>query len=138
MKLSVPDVSALQPVDTVPIKSEEAREQARLVAALRFHWSKIELRKDRPIIFAIPNGGQRDAREGANLKVQGVLAGIPDLGIILPNGQCLWVEMKASDGRLSKSQVGVHDHMSELAHMIVTAYSAEEALNKLSRINWGF
>ena len=138
MKIPLPDVRALQPLSTIPIKTEEAREQARLVAALRFHWSKIVTLADRPIVYHVPNGGQRDPREAANLKVQGALAGVPDLDIVLPQGRSLKVEMKASDGRLSKSQIELHDHLSALGHPVITAYSAEDALEKLQRINWEF
>lgn len=139
MKIPLPDVSVLQPVETLQFfRGEEAREQARLVAALRRHWSNIPNMAHRPIVYHVPNGGQRDPREAANLKVQGALAGVPDLEIVLPLGRSLKVEMKASDGRLSKSQVELHDHLSALGHPVITAYSAEDALDKLQRINWEF
>ena len=138
MKIPLPDKAALQPLSTVPIKAEEACQQARLVAALRRHWSNIPKLAERPIIYHVPNGGQRDPREAANLKVQGALAGVPDLEIVLPQGRSLKVEMKASDGRLSKSQIELHDHLSALGHLVITAYSAEDALEKLQRINWEF
>ena len=130
----IPANSALQPAHTVPIKKEEAREQARLVACLRYHWSKIFDDNIRPIIFHIPNGGSRDAREASNLKVQGVLAGVPDLCLVLPEGGIIWVEMKAKDGRVSVSQTNLHGHFTELAHRIIVAYSAEEALDKLREV----
>lgn len=137
-KIPLPSASALQPLSTIPIKAEEAREQARLVAALRCHWSKIVDLSERPIIYHVPNGGKRDPREATNLKVQGALAGVPDLEIVLPHGRSLKIEMKASDGRLSASQIELHDHMSALGHAVITAYSAEDALNKLQHVNVEF
>ena len=132
--IPLPDNSALQPAATVPIKKEEAREQARLVAGLRFHWSHIFDDSLRPVVFHIANGGSRDAREASNLKVQGVLAGVPDLCIVLPEGGIIWVEMKAKDGRVSVAQVNLHAHFTELGHRIIVAYSAEEALDKLREV----
>ena len=132
--IPLPDNSALQPAHTVPIKKEEAREQARLVAGLRFCWSKIPYNSLRPVVFHIANGGSRDAREASNLKVQGVLAGVPDLCIVLPEGGIIWVEMKAKDGRVSVAQVNLHAHFTELGHRIIVAYSAEEALDKLREV----
>lgn len=132
-RIPVPNDCDLQPVETVPIKKEEAREQARLVAALRRRWSVIADESQRPLIFAVPNGGSRDAREAANLKTQGVLAGVPDLGIILPCGEICWIEMKASDGRVSGSQTLLHAHFDKLGHEVITAYSAEEALAALRK-----
>jgi len=130
MFVPIPDDFELQPADTVPIKKPEAREQARLVAALRKRWHLLP-DEARPIVFHIPNGGSRNALEATNLKTQGVLAGIPDLQIVLPGGGGVWVEMKAEDGRVSKKQVDVHAHLRALDHTILVAYSAEEALGLL-------
>lgn len=129
--IPLPLNSELQPTDTVPIKREEAREQARLVAGLRRCWAKIEEDECRPVVFHIPNGGHRDPREASNLKVQGVLAGVPDLCIVLPFGGVVWIEMKASDGKTSVSQVALHSNFKALNHGVLLAYSAEEALDKL-------
>ena len=129
----IPDNYELQPAETVPIKKPEAREQARLVACLRRKWSSVENLALRPVIFHIPNGGSRNALEGANLKTQGVLAGVPDLLIVMPFGETIWVEMKAEDGSRSKKQVDLHAHFDELGHEVITAYSAEEALDKLRK-----
>lgn len=131
-RIPVPNDCDLQPVETVPIKKEEAREQARLVAALRRCWHLLP-DEMRPVIAHIPNGGGRDAREAANLKVQGVLAGMPDLIIVCPCGETQWIEMKASDGRVSGSQTLLHAHFDKLGHEVITAYSAEEALAALRK-----
>lgn len=133
--IPLPRDAELQPASTVPIKKEEAREQARLVAALRFCWSKIFDDSERPIVFHIPNGGQRDAREGANLKTQGVLSGVPDLEIICPGGKTFRIEMKAKDGRESVAQVQLREHMRALGHLVFVAYSAEGALAELRKHN---
>lgn len=128
--IPLPDEFELQPIDTIPKMAEEAREQCRLVAALRRCWK--DLPKNRkPIVFAIPNGGQRDAREGANLKAQGVLAGVPDLCIIRPKNVVIWVEMKAKGGKVSPAQLDMHIDMGELEHDVIVAYSAEDAIQKL-------
>lgn len=127
----IPDDFELQTPDTVPIKKPEAREQARLVAALRCKWSKIESLAHRPVVFHIPNGGSRNAMEASNLKTQGVLAGVPDLCIVMPCGEIIWVEMKALDGRVSPFQQALHKQFDALGHETLVAYSAEEALAKL-------
>jgi hypothetical protein len=132
MRIPVPEDSDLQPAETVPIKREEAREQARLVAALRRQWHLLP-DEYRPVVFHVPNGGARDAREAANLKVQGVLAGIPDLVIVCPFGEIVWIEMKARDGKVSKVQKDLHPHFVKLGHEPIVAYSAEEALAALRR-----
>lgn len=52
----------------------------------------------------VPNGGLRSKREAARLKWQGVLAGAPDIIVPLPEGRCLWLEVKAAGGALSAEQ----------------------------------
>ena len=133
--IPIPDDFELQPAHTVPIKKPEGREQARLVACLRCKWSKIEDVTRQPIIAAVPNGGQRDAREASNLKTQGVLAGMPDLIILFPDAFSVFIEMKAPDeGRLSLSQKGLHPHIVGLGYVLIVAYSAEEALDELRKL----
>ena len=132
--IPLPRDAELQPASTVPIKDEEGREQARLVSALRCCWSKIFDGSGRPLVWHVPNGGQRDAREGANLKTQGVLAGVPDLEIACPRGLNIRIEMKAGDGRLSAAQKGLIAHLTELGHPTIVAYSAEDALAQLREL----
>ena len=133
MLLPVPADDELQPANTVPIKKPEAREQARLVAGLRKCWAKLD-EYERPLIWHIPNGGSRNAMEASNLKTQGVLAGIPDLEIAAPGGLTVRIEMKAPKGMVSLLQAGIHRQMEALGHIIITAYSAEEALVKLREL----
>lgn len=46
------------------------------------------------VIWHIPNGGYRAAREAKKLKDMGVRPGVADLACILPNGQTGYIEMK--------------------------------------------
>ncbi len=52
------------------------------------------------LLYAIPNGGSRDTREAANLKRQGVKAGVPDLFLPVARGgkHGLYIEMKRREG----------------------------------------
>ena len=57
-------------------------------------------------LFAVPNGGRRDAVTGAKLKAEGVLAGVADL-ILLKSNQdygALLIEMKTRRGTQQKTQ----------------------------------
>lgn len=59
------------------------------------------------LLFAIPNGGHRDAVTGAMLKAEGVRAGVPDLFLAVPKHprHGLFIEMKkAKGGRVSDRQ----------------------------------
>lgn len=84
-------------------------------------------------LFAIPNGGSRDAREGANLKASGVKAGVWDLQLpIARHGfHGLWIEMKYGDNDLSEKQTEWGNRMLLAGWKVVvawTAYDAEKAI----------
>ena len=82
----------------------EHSEQVRFV-----NWVKKQSLID-PIyemLFAIPNGGKRSLRVGADLKLEGVKPGVPDLMFAVPKGgyHGLFIEMKrVKGGYLSKEQ----------------------------------
>ena len=78
------------------------------------------------LIYAIPNGGARGRSQGATLKAEGVLAGMPDLHI--PELR-LWIEMKASGGCLSPVQREMHGRLRGQGQTVVTCFSTEEAIN---------
>lgn len=82
-------------------------------------------------IFHIPNGGSRNVREAANLKRQGVVAGVPDLCIpLVRGGFCgLYIEMK----RNAKSTVTVEqrkwiNRLNEEGYLAVICCGADAAI----------
>ena len=80
------------------MRDEEHRIQAACV-----RWFRLKLAAR---LFAVPNGGRRDGITGARLKEEGVLAGVADLILLVPNADyhALLIEMKTPKGRQSESQ----------------------------------
>lgn len=74
------------------MKEREHQIQVECVRWFRLAYPKLR-------IFAIPNGGQRNAAVAGKMKAEGVTAGVPDLFIpVASNGfHGLWIEMKRSD-----------------------------------------
>jgi hypothetical protein len=75
--------------------------------------------------FAIPNGGARNAITGARLKAEGVLAGVPDLFIPLYK---LFIEMKATKGRLSPVQEACHIQLRAAGYNVSVCRSLDEGI----------
>lgn len=84
-----------------PPSDEEHRIQTACV-----RWFRLKYPHLSPRLFAVPNGGRRDGVTGARLKAEGVLAGVADLILLVPNAgyHALLIEMKTPKGRQSESQ----------------------------------
>ena len=86
---------------------------------------------DESLLFAIPNGGNRDAVTGAMLKAEGVRAGVPDLFLAVPrNGFAgLFVELKKpKGGRVSRSQTDMLAALSASGYKTAVCHGWEGAM----------
>lgn len=61
------------------------------------------------IWYAVPNGEKRSIATGRRLKAMGVVAGIPDMAFVLPNGFAAFIEFKSEKGVLSQAQSAFRD-----------------------------
>lgn len=99
----------------------ESQLQRACITWLRLQYPKV-------VAFAIPNGGKRNAREGAILKAEGVLAGVPDLFIAEPRGidAGLFIEMKAGKGAVSAAQKDMGERLLVVGYGVAVCRSFEE------------
>lgn len=69
-------------------------------------WFNLKFPHLRGRLFAVPNGGRRDAVTGAKLKAEGVVPGVSDLILLKSNRRygALLIEMKTAKGRQSDNQ----------------------------------
>lgn len=69
-------------------------------------WFALKYPKLKERLFAVPNGGRRDAITAAKLKAEGVVAGVADLILLLPNRYygALLIETKTAKGKQSQAQ----------------------------------
>lgn len=82
------------------------------------------------LLFAIPNGGQRNVIVAARLKAEGVRAGVPDLFLAVPafgyNG--LFIELKKpKGGRVSDSQSEFISELAERGYCVTVCHGFMEA-----------
>ena len=112
------------------MKHHEDAEQALL-----FEWASYHptLR----CMFAIANGGNRNHREAARLKKQGVKAGVYDIFLPIPMGEYhgLFIELKRrkKDGpsRVSKKQQDFGETMEATGYHAVVCYGADFAIAEI-------
>lgn len=79
----------------------------------------------RYLCFSVPNGGRRNALEGAILKGEGALAGVSDLIIVAYNA-VLFIEIKKEKGKQSESQKRFQRQVEALGHVYKVCRSQQE------------
>jgi len=72
---------------------------------------------------------------GAELKAQGMRAGVGDISIVSPTGRYHELELKTATGRLSPAQRERQEQLRASGVMVETAYGLDDALRKLT--DWG-
>lgn len=113
-----------------PLKSEHAEQVSFIHAAKKL----LRARGDEymiPLLFAIPNGGRRDARTAASLKMEGVRAGVPDLFFAHPTKSAygLFIEMKKEKGgRVSPDQHLQMEALRDEGYVCKVAKGCTEAI----------
>lgn len=81
------------------------------------------------LLFHIPNGGSRNKIEAANLKRQGVKAGIPDLFLPVARGgwHGLFIEMKAGKNKETENQKSWGFKLKYQGYLTAVCYGWEAA-----------
>lgn len=82
--------------------------------------------------FHPANGGWRKASEAGRLKAMGVIAGLPDLGVLY-NGRCVWLELKAKRGRVTSAQAYCHQRLEEAGSPVSVCTTLEDVAAALER-----
>lgn len=86
------------------------------------------------LLFHVPNGGSRNRLEAANLKRQGVKAGVPDL--VLPVARCgyhgLFIEMKVGKNKTSAEQNEWLDKLRKQGYYTTVCYGTNQAIDVLT------
>lgn len=117
-------------------KRSEATEQEALITWCRIFESRYP---ELEMIYHVPNGGSRNRIEAANLKRQGVKAGVPDLCLPVPeNGyHGLYIEMKFGKNKTTKDQEEWLKRLSQYGYKTAVCYGAEEAREVIKEyIGW--
>lgn len=75
------------------------------------------------ILFHVPNEGKRGRFQAAALRALGVVAGVPDLVLLMESGRTALIELKVEGGNLSPSQMLFATTAIALGHKAYTVRS---------------
>lgn len=91
-------------------------------------WFRLQFPKLARLLHHSPNGGRRDAREGARFKQMGTQAGFPDLILLVAaNGyHALLLELKTRTGRQQDSQKDYQKRVEEQGYRYVVIRSFDQ------------
>lgn len=78
------------------------------------------------LLFAVPNGGSRNAVEAVKLKETGTLSGVSDLILLAKSSRAIFIEVKSSTGRQSPTQKEFEARVNELGFEYFLIKSTKE------------
>ena len=103
------------------------KNQEHVLQVTCINWFRLQYPKE--LIYAIPNGGQRNIITAKKLKAEGVTAGIPDLFIAAACGgfNGMYIELKnGKQGILSENQKSIIAHLQNKGYKVVVCRSFED------------
>ena len=109
--------------------NEEARMQIEFFRQVPLFFPRLPDK----LLFAVPNGGSRHKIEAANMKRQGVKAGVADVILQIPKKEfaSLCLEFKTKTGRQSKEQREYQRQVEMAGSKYVVVRSVEEAIGEM-------
>lgn len=113
---------------TFEMEQTEAKIQQEAIMKI---WN--EMPETRLCLFHVPNGGIRNAQEGAKLKAQGVISGVPDL-VFVWAGKTHYIEVKTQTGVLSKNQKTLHQKWMEQGVEVEVMRTSNEIVDFIRKL----
>lgn len=79
------------------------------------------------------NAGLTILGKGASKRaIRGCEPGTPDVLVMLPGGQVVWLELKAPKGRVSAKQAAWHDMARAMGHRVHVVRTVDEAMEAVT------
>lgn len=99
--------------------------------AALFKWANMQAATmpELALMFAIPNGGQRNIIVATRLKAEGVKSGVPDIFLPVARGGAhgLFIELKTTKGKPSGNQREWIGDLAFMGYSAVFCYGWEDA-----------
>lgn len=110
------------------MRHDESRIQQSCVWWFRHQYAPLSR-----LLFAVPNGGRRDAVTGAILKAEGVVAGVADLILLFPSSgyHGLCIEMKTRRGQQRDTQKEWQAAVEKAGYKYIVCRSLEQFMGEV-------
>lgn len=97
-------------------------------------WFRLQYPKMYYNLFAVPNGGFRNPREAATMKQEGIVAGVSDLILLVPNSKyhALCIEMKYGKNKKSDKQTAFQNAVTPLGYKYIVVYTIDDFINEVN------
>lgn len=113
-----------------PVTTSEHAEQAALIV-----WADLYAAHAPALgrLYAIPNGGYRPIKTAVAMKAEGQRAGVPDLFLPFPcrGHHGLYLELKASGGRISPAQEDWLTYLEGAGYRVVVCWGWRHAAGEI-------
>ena len=101
-----------------------------------FEWAEY-MKRTMPellLLFHVPNGGKRDARTAAVMKLSGVKPGVPDMCLPVARGgyHGLWIELKAGSGKPTLEQTRWINELNAQGYLAKVCHGHTEAIELIT------
>ena len=128
------NTGAVTPV--TPEATHKASEHEEQVALFDWATAAEGEHPELAMLFAIPNGGARHPAVAAQLKAEGVRAGVPDVFLAVARGSVngkthhgLFIELKVKPNKATEAQCAWIDSLRAFGFSAVICYGAQDAIN---------
>ena len=114
------------------------REEEHNIQCACVRWFNLQWPEYRGLLFAVPNGSYRNKATAGKLKAEGVVAGVADLILLVPQWFTTWreqqgcnyaglcIEMKTAKGRQSPEQKGWMEMVEAHGYRYRVCHSLDE------------
>lgn len=129
--IAPPKADRIRRADGKPLTPTEHQEQVTLIQWWRLAHAQYQLPE--LALFAVPNGGARDAITGKLLKDEGVRAGALDLILAAARKgfHGLFVEMKVGDNKPSPNQLAFIEYLTSAGYKCAVHWSSKTAQQEI-------
>ena len=116
----------------ITVKEFEPKLSEHEIQVACINWFRFQYPKY--LIYAIPNGGQRNKIVATKLKAEGVLAGVPDLHIpVAKQGfHGLYIEMKAGRNKPSENQITIMEKFRNEGFRCEVCWSLDQFITSVN------